>query len=620
MDNSDIAYKGLKYVIVWILIFFVVKYTSSSMSDVDTALAATAFTLLLCILDNMMSNTPQRHEINEIKNNHYREPFRTNRPNQFEHMSTQMDANKDSLLITGHNISMTSDGKNIIVADDSSVPESSISSSSSSSSSETPFSHLVKNGIDVPKEFKDKPQVVKMSQKYDFLVNDNDTVDPVTLDSNDSSKEDLYLNNTDADDVDQTRIVEHDFPNRSSQPLVYDTYTDSYRNYTVPWTTVVPKDAVNNSYYTTRNYLGDKVVFDRDEFGGTAIRGVDGLDPDVNSNSNSDSSSDSNERPADDLKPRDVANKDPVNYDVRILNGQNPNPNRCTDNIGAPNKCSGNVSLSNKPYNETNMQNRNMPNNVRPVGAFAPNVRAQARPVEAKASNDWALAQPVGAFAPNDRVLARPIKIDVPFQGSGKVFVDPSKAIADFVDPLDRSNDPPESEVKTYYDSPNRTDLLDRPSKTDNNGNYINNNNRGIDNQSGKKNQNRNRRVLKWYEQAFDPRSYEGAENLDQIAVGDGLTRNDMLVNQMIYSDFNRLPPSFVERDFEYGYSFLPPKDWYPLPVYPPVCVSNDPCHVTPVYVDNTTMDLKEWHATQKVTPPDSINTAFITNELNSKV
>ena len=124
----------------------------------------------------------------------------------------------------------------------------------------------------------------------------------------------------------------------------------------------------------------------------------------------------------------------------------------------------------------------------------------------------------------------------------------------------------------------------------------------------------------KWYEQKFDPRNYTGAENLDQIAVSGGRTRNDLLVNQYKYSDFNRMPPSFNADDFEYGYSYLPPRDWYPLPPYPPVCVSNSTCPVQGVYTDTMTMDLKEWRDTLKITPPDSINTAFITNELNSKV
>lgn len=126
---------------------------------------------------------------------------------------------------------------------------------------------------------------------------------------------------------------------------------------------------------------------------------------------------------------------------------------------------------------------------------------------------------------------------------------------------------------------------------------------------------------LKWHEQKIDPRKYAYSDNLDQIAVAGGKTRNDILTNEMVYSDFNRMPPSFNKNDFEYGYSYLPPSDWFPLPAYPPVCVSN--CNTNapqPVYLDSTTMDLKDWHETQKITPPDSINTSFITNELNSKV
>lgn len=125
---------------------------------------------------------------------------------------------------------------------------------------------------------------------------------------------------------------------------------------------------------------------------------------------------------------------------------------------------------------------------------------------------------------------------------------------------------------------------------------------------------------LKWYEQKIEPRKYAHAENLDQIAVSGGKTRENILTNEMVYSDFNRMPPSFNKNDFEYGYSYLPPADWFPIPAYPPVCVSNQVSNPQPVYLDSTTMDLKDWHETQKITPPDTINTAFITNELNSKV
>ncbi len=114
---------------------------------------------------------------------------------------------------------------------------------------------------------------------------------------------------------------------------------------------------------------------------------------------------------------------------------------------------------------------------------------------------------------------------------------------------------------------------------------------------------------LKWYEYAFDPRKYSGAEGLKKIAVAGGKTRDDILVKEAVYEDFNRLPPSFVKNDYEPGYSFMPPKDWYPLPPYPPVCVSSCKVDAKPYYMDTLTMDLKEWEENPRIMPPDAINT-----------
>ncbi len=122
-----------------------------------------------------------------------------------------------------------------------------------------------------------------------------------------------------------------------------------------------------------------------------------------------------------------------------------------------------------------------------------------------------------------------------------------------------------------------------------------------------------------WYEQKLQPRKYFGAENLDQIEVG-GKNRsmNDVLLNEMQYSDFNRMPPSFNSNDYEYGYSFIPPKDWYPVPPYPPVCVTEKTCPVCPIYTDTDTMNLKDWNEARRITPPDVINTVYIKEKLNS--
>lgn len=120
-------------------------------------------------------------------------------------------------------------------------------------------------------------------------------------------------------------------------------------------------------------------------------------------------------------------------------------------------------------------------------------------------------------------------------------------------------------------------------------------------------------------DQKINPRAFSKTENLMQIGTGNGKTRDDLLTNEMVYSDFNRLPPSSTPDNFEYGYSFLPPKDWYPIPPYPPVCVTSTPATVCPIMVDREAMELKEWKPNQKITPPDTINTEFIANELNGQ-
>ena len=64
-------------------------------------------------------------------------------------------------------------------------------------------------------------------------------------------------------------------------------------------------------------------------------------------------------------------------------------------------------------------------------------------------------------------------------------------------------------------------------------------------------------------------------------------------------NDFNRLPVSTLE--YDYGYSFMPPKDWFPIPPNPPVCMSEKKCPVCPIYTGGTSIDLKEWNKSLKV-------------------
>jgi hypothetical protein len=79
-------------------------------------------------------------------------------------------------------------------------------------------------------------------------------------------------------------------------------------------------------------------------------------------------------------------------------------------------------------------------------------------------------------------------------------------------------------------------------------------------------------------------------------------SENGVLRNEMQYSDYNTLPQNLNSGSFEYGYSFLPPANWYPVPPHPPVCVTEKQCRVCPVYTNGTNVDLKEWDSARRIT------------------
>ena len=85
------------------------------------------------------------------------------------------------------------------------------------------------------------------------------------------------------------------------------------------------------------------------------------------------------------------------------------------------------------------------------------------------------------------------------------------------------------------------------------------------------------------------------------------------------YTDYNNFMVSNDKvNQFEYGYSFLPPSQWYPVPPHPPVCVSEKKCEVCPVYSSSSTADLKDWNKSRRISPPDNINVKFVEEVLNS--
>jgi hypothetical protein len=73
---------------------------------------------------------------------------------------------------------------------------------------------------------------------------------------------------------------------------------------------------------------------------------------------------------------------------------------------------------------------------------------------------------------------------------------------------------------------------------------------------------------------------------------------NNIVPNESHYSytDYNTLPNT-NQGIFEYGYSFLPPANWYSVPPHPPICITEKQCPVCPIYIDNSTADLKEWNS-----------------------
>ncbi len=93
-----------------------------------------------------------------------------------------------------------------------------------------------------------------------------------------------------------------------------------------------------------------------------------------------------------------------------------------------------------------------------------------------------------------------------------------------------------------------------------------------------------------------------------------------LLIDELQYTDYNHLPMAEIynNKDYEYGYSFLPPEKWYPQPPFPPVCVTNKKCPVCPIYTTGAPVDVKEWNASRRITPADKIKVSYVQDKLNS--
>lgn len=485
---TGIIYKGLKYAIIWIILYFIVKYLcSNKISDIDSALIAAVITLLLSVFEIMSTNMTNKPEtmcnVNNAIQPHatFQSLANSTLPNTAQ--IGLFDKNVNDMTNTPNNMANLLNKQNVMQSLMYSLsPESTDMSSdiatdlSSNVSSE--LSDIDSSSASSDATMSSAESTVSSSCNS-CKSSDMSTSAIITNSSNISMPSDIPSSITDVSDM---SII--------SGPRVLGNINrppDTNTSYDMPSYTItpanrysligLPNDPNTKPIYTMINYEGDKVIFDKDEFGGTR---ADTIDSTTN-------------------------------------NAINQN------NIG---KCG------------------NRDNNVIAI------------PKVSHTSQSY---------------------IDVPKDITTTAFINPSSIIATthghgFEGSI--SKIPPGTSIATND---------------------------------------------KWYEQIFNPRDYSGAENLDQIKVDKwGKTRNDILVNEMRYSDFNRLPPSFNKDDFEYGYSMLPPKDWYPLPPYPPVCSSAKTCPVCPVNSDPTTLNLKEWHTTQRLGPPESMNTDYIIERMNS--
>jgi hypothetical protein len=85
--------------------------------------------------------------------------------------------------------------------------------------------------------------------------------------------------------------------------------------------------------------------------------------------------------------------------------------------------------------------------------------------------------------------------------------------------------------------------------------------------------------------------------------------------NEMVYTNTN--PFNTVPLGTQlYGYTYLPPENWFRAYERPPVCVTDQRCAVCPL-ADKGTADLMEFDTTNNVVGPDGINLRYAKKVLN---
>lgn len=167
------------------------------------------------------------------------------------------------------------------------------------------------------------------------------------------------------------------------------------------------------------------------------------------------------------------------------------------------------------------------------------------------------------------------------------------------------------------------SDMLNENDINNNNDDFVNNINNNVQNNNNEQiEQQMDEQMDEQYDvQIVDP---EPTPQPNKINITNLEGKEESRVyppyeTDMGYSDPNSIPvpKSYKSRDYELGYSYIPPEKWYPEPIRPPVCKTEKTCPVCPVYTQGTPIDMKEWDSSRKVLQPDNINIKYIAEKLN---
>lgn len=67
-----------------------------------------------------------------------------------------------------------------------------------------------------------------------------------------------------------------------------------------------------------------------------------------------------------------------------------------------------------------------------------------------------------------------------------------------------------------------------------------------------------------------------------------------------------------------FGEVYVDPEAWHPPCLRAPICSTSSGCPVQPVFLNSNYIDLLSWDDSRRITPPDSIDSEYITKVLNS--